>query len=1162
MVQIYNNNGDEKKGDAEKIMKCFEQLSLNMEQLAVLTDYLEDKISEEELDKIEQTNLSQVTHEQIEIFRSTMSAFFKEENEKAIYHFFNAQFAVGGITSYKLFPWFIWKHRKLKDGKLCGIAPAKLCAVISIIVTENVYTIRRETLYKLKEYANENPQNLRSAMAYYDEQSNQFDSGKIMLLADYFLMKYSYDVKNMTEDATIEVKSEDSDLLEVYEELLLSGLSDLLNGALHADTTQQITEDIRRGRRKEAHEKIPKEIQLKLYSMYVICGSAYMNFRLSGVLQEIVSLCLVANINQTIDIMQQMDVRRELYHMGNFDQIFGIDAYRLIVWAAQKGSRAVLLKQFIRNRECYLAILREEAYEDNMHMLSVIKKKDKALYDEIIQKKSDIQRERLISTLAGNAPQAALYKEYLRGNVSVDELCAPPKIPFPISPRHQDEMDQYFLAHAEDTAFYHRCVVYLLMIKSWYSFLNVIWDVKHKEEKVRQIFQICEEEHVSRSYQLYSAIQFDKLTIYDSTGNQQRYHTILQDIFGEYLRNNREEMATIFASASVEERCLGLQIYRKDTATYKEEIWTYIEDSSKIVKEEVIEIVCEHEEWSQDILMLLQSKKAAQRTLAVSVLQTWGVKKYEEELQNALKKEKSKKISEQILAALGIEREETVEKTSRTKENIVQQTLKGNRKRTVEWAYETPFSIVHKKDKTLVQQEYLQAILVLYASMTPCGINKEAAELAEELDSTELMIYMGELFDKWIARGAEAKKKWVLYATSIHGGMQLAKKIYHHIQEWPKNARGAIATEAVRALALSSQGLLIVDGIARKFKYRQVRTAALEALDFAAKELGLTRAQLGDRIVPNLGFDTKAERIFDYGSRTFTVAITPTLELEVTGEDGKKLKNLPAPGKRDEDQKASKAYAAYKEVKKQLKEVVSNQKERLETALCAARRWSREQWQDLFVKNPVMHQFAIGLIWGIYEKEALLQSFRYMEDGSFVDAVGEEYLVPEHAQIGLVHPLELSQQEKEEWNTQFEDYELIQPFEQLHRKIYQISKEEEQQKSLERFSKTVLNALFLSGKMQKLGWYHGSVHDGGNFYNYYREDLEIGLGAQLEFSGCCIVPFDEDVTIGGVRFFKVGTVERGSYADDEVKDSQAIFLQDVPARYFSEVVLQIESLCK
>ena len=74
--------------------------------------------------------------------------------------------------------------------------------------------------------------------------------------------------------------------------------------------------------------------------------------------------------------------------------------------------------------------------------------------------------------------------------------------------------------------------------------------------------------------------------------------------------------------------------------------------------------------------------------------------------------------------------------------------------------------------------------------------------------------------------------------------------------------------------------------------------------------LGLTREQPEDKIVPNLGFDEHMQRRFDYGTRSFTVTITPALGVEIFDENGKKLKNIPTPGAKDDAEKAAAAWAA------------------------------------------------------------------------------------------------------------------------------------------------------------------------------------------------------------------------------------------------------------
>ncbi|MDE6673709.1 MAG: DUF4132 domain-containing protein, partial [Acetatifactor sp.] len=312
--------------------------------------------------------------------------------------------------------------------------------------------------------------------------------------------------------------------------------------------------------------------------------------------------------------------------------------------------------------------------------------------------------------------------------------------------------------------------------------------------------------------------------------------------------------------------------------------------------------------------------------------------------------------------------------------------------------------------------------------------------------------------------------------------------------------------------------------------------------------------------VPSLGFDEHMERRFDYGSRSFTVTITPSLEVEVFDEGGKKLKNMPAPGAKDDAEKAAAAYVEFKELKKQMKTTVSSQKQRLEMALSTERLWTASAWQELFVRNPIMHQFAIGLVWGVYEDHKLTQSFRYMEDGSFNTEDEDEYTLSEQGQIGLVHPLELSGESLETWKQQLEDYEITQPIEQLSRAVYHLTQEEQESKSLERFGGMIINDLSLGGKLTTLGWYRGSVQDAGGFYTYYREDASLGLGAELHFSGSFVGSGSmggEEVTVYDVRFYKAGTIERGSYCYDEVEGEKQIPLKDIPPRYFSEIVWQL-----
>lgn len=352
--------------------------------------------------------------------------------------------------------------------------------------------------------------------------------------------------------------------------------------------------------------------------------------------------------------------------------------------------------------------------------------------------------------------------------------------------------------------------------------------------------------------------------------------------------------------------------------------------------------------------------------------------------------------------------------------------------------------------------------------------------------------------------------------------------------------------------------MIIIDSIARKFKHKQIKKAAGEAFVSAAKMFNLTEDDLADKIIPDLGFNKRGERVFDFGSRSFTVSFGLDFSLKITDNTGKVIKTMPKPNKSDDELKAKEAANEFKALKKQMKTIVSAQSLRLEMALAVNRLWKKKDWEKLFVENPIMHNFSLGLVWGIYEDGELKDTFRYMEDGSFNTVDEEEYNLIDNSFIGLVHPLELETEMLEGWKQQFEDYEIVQPFPQLQRKVYTVTEEEKEMKNIERFAGTKINGLSLVGKLTKMGWYRGSIQDAGCYYQFYKEDEKIGIGAELQFEYLGVGYEDEETTIYELVFYKASTVERGSYVYDEVTDENTIVPMKVPKRFFSEILYDVD----
>ena len=1211
----------------EKIMSALEELGLGGGELEAAERYLKGEAGEEALAGLAFRDMMHMPPEKTKALDALFSSYFKKKRYEEAAKLFNLVYAVGGSTCCACFS-YIFDFSNAVRGDLLKIDRARALAVYMEDLAGKNYQISAYNLRAaIGNFARSDPQIVLQA---YNEFKGRYPNGKILLLTLYFFLRCN------REDLAGEKILNDRDLalMKDYEEMLVEPLGWIFAPeASREPQIREIQKQIRRevpkgdalagttrpkamvdpGLLKGLGGRAVNEIIFRLLG-----GCAFINYMLSERLRSVVMVCAAVAPEQMLKTMEVMDLRYELrttgYCGGELEEIFGISASVIIDWAAdriQKGLshrtmadmdslKEILRGQFGRHKEVFLEVYRKADFQAADVMAQIIKENDPMLYRKEVLLNGDVQRDKVINLLTARGNFTQESRDYLEGRSELSTLYA---LKGQFTPYYgaydgKKALDQY-VRNYHDEAFFGRCMALMALWETSYFFTAIeVSPVDKKDEfqkELQHIFQGLTQAGVGLADQL----QVVALMV-DSTYETNRKNAIIRgciSIFQQYLGERTQETVDAFAGAGAEGRCFALQVYGSDadlhiteenreaceTAlaeyakgkdAWQEQILSYTQDSSKLVKQELEQMLSERPGWREQVTALLSSKKAAQRELGIRVLAGWNTPQDQAALQELYEKEKNAKVHALLETALGHtptggkagEGEGGGTGTGLTREDKVKELHKGGRKRSLAWAYETPFSLVHRKNGEQATEEYLQALLLCYSSMARPGINSDAALLAEDLEPQELAVYMDELFDKWMEAGAEAKKRWVLFAASIHGGSSIIQRIHHQIQEWPQNARGAIAADAVQALALSPQpqALLIVDGIARKFKFKQVKTAAGQALEFAASQLGLTREQLEDKIVPGLGFDEHMERRFDYGSRSFTVTITPALEVEVFDESGKKLKNIPAPGARDDAEKAAAAYGEFKEMKKQMKATVSSQRQRLEMALSTERLWTVSAWQELFVRNPIMHQFAIGLIWGIYEEHKLVRSFRYMEDGSFNTEDEEEYTLPEslpaQGQIGLVHPIELTKESLETWKQQLEDYEITQPIEQLNRAVYYLTQEEQEGKSLERFGGMIINDLSLGGKLTTMGWYRGSVQDGGGFDTYYREDATLGLGAELHFSGSFVGSGSmggEEITVYDVRFYKAGAIERGSYCYDEAKGEKQLPLKDIPQRYFSEIVWQL-----
>jgi predicted DNA-binding WGR domain protein len=354
--------------------------------------------------------------------------------------------------------------------------------------------------------------------------------------------------------------------------------------------------------------------------------------------------------------------------------------------------------------------------------------------------------------------------------------------------------------------------------------------------------------------------------------------------------------------------------------------------------------------------------------------------------------------------------------------------------------------------------------------------------IKEHIDPASRDAFAWKLFELWLGEGAPSKEKWALLALGHLGGDACTLKLTPLVRAWPgesQHQRAVMGLECLRAIG-SDTALMQLNSVAQKLKFQGLKKKAQEFMEAIAKDRNMSRAQLEDRIVPDLDLDERGTRVFDFGPRRFTVVLDADLKPVICDEAGKLKSDLPRPGAKDDETKANAALADWKILKKQLREVVKVQAYRLEQAMITGRRWTVEEFEQLLVRHPLMTNLVRRLVWGGYDKkDELRRTFRVTEEREYADARDDRATLDGLAAVGIVHPLHLSEDDRSAWGQVLGDYEIIAPFPQLGRPVYALEPDEARGSEIKRFGTVKIPAGAYMGTMEKLGWTRGSASDHG-----------------------------------------------------------------------------------
>jgi hypothetical protein len=635
-----------------------------------------------------------------------------------------------------------------------------------------------------------------------------------------------------------------------------------------------------------------------------------------------------------------------------------------------------------------------------------------------------------------------------------------------------------------------------------------------------------------------------------------------------YAYAGRQSLPILLSAVSVEagdmntkKKAVALLTEHFEQKDYTPLFWQLLGHRSKPVRDLVVRRLAEKDpEAETKAITLLQHKKAEMRQSAALILSITGSPAAKAAIVDTLNKETNDNARDILLETIA---DTLPERTDRTwvDKLIDNAAARGKLNKPLSFIEnETALPELYYRDGEKLDARAVRFLLYRMSRSKGFNSDVEARYLLHLIDKTRSALFANALLKIFLDRDGRPEEKYLLFTAALLGNEDTAASIRVLVDKWIETSRFKMAEHAVGALAIqgSDKALRWVEWFSRKYaiKKANVGAAATAALEAAALELGITIYELGDRIIPDLGFDGLF-RHFEAGGEEYRAFIDSRFKLAFFNDANKKLKALPSSASEELKQE-------FKSITKEVKDIVKSQSPRLEYYLVIQRKWDYPQWQKFFLGNPVMFIYATRLLWGVYKDNdgAPVLTFLCDEDTTLFDQAGEELTPDPDWSIGIVHPTQLDAGTLRDWQQQFFDRSIEPVFPQLDRRQASLEGIDLSRSIIYTFENKKMKVGSIRSTLDRLGWRSGPTGDGGMIGTYHLLHDEKKIEAVLEIEGVGAgFGWTGDERTGRLYFAKKDTGKRiGWYSPRNDADEQLVPLNKVPTLFLHETLAAIEAI--
>ncbi len=677
---------------------------------------------------------------------------------------------------------------------------------------------------------------------------------------------------------------------------------------------------------------------------------------------------------------------------------------------------------------------------------------------------------------------------------------------------------------------------------------------------------------------------------------------LLDEAFCFIKKEEKQPYANLWESEKRQNAFNVLKGFPRPPARYLSMLWDIALGSSKTERPLAQECLAAVPNKEEKIVAALSSRQQDARQSAAQWLGQLNYKEAIPALKTALTKEKSEGVKDELiktLEMLGVKLEELLDR-----DKLDQEAEKGLKKgipKDLEWfpfaqlpsvtwedsgkpvgteiihwfllqgfklknAEANPtlrryFSLIRKDEREKLGRFVMEAWI---AEDTKPKYTPEQAASKAQLEAQQIASYASHYpqyypnFDQERAyqtaynrfltepEGSQTATKGILAVAGACCGADAAPIVHRYVKQW-YGYRSAQCKALLQVLAWIEHpsATQVVLSVANRFRTKGIQEEAMRLCQLLADRKGWTLDELSDRTIPTVGFDETGNMELDFGPRMFGATLSEDMSIVVTNPDGKTIASLPDPNQSDDPEKAKASKAALSTARKELKTILTMQKDRFYEALCTQRMWRFDDWDAHLRQHPIVGRYCQRLIWVAYDNDQRMESFRPLADGTLTNNQDDEVTLKPETGVRLAHDETLPREDCSAWLQHFSDYKVDPLFQQFGKTTFSLPDEMKDTTEIREFLGHIVKSFSLRNRLTRLGYTRGAAQDAGWFYDYRKTFLTLGIKAIIEFTGNPLPEVNRTVALQ--RLYFVRKSDEAEYSMNE-----ALTLGELPRVLLSE----------